>query len=167
MAQRNYDLPPELLSVHEAGHMAALEYFNEKWYSAHINPDSMCGHVNMDPSGGPETPTGRAKSCAEAVIGRSAELKTISYRMAARMYAGIAAERLFLGLPFDPAAFIDHEDHDFRVARYLLGLTDSTDDWNYCAFLACEVVSRQRARIEYLAAQLLERKSITCDEVQP
>jgi hypothetical protein len=164
--RREYELTPELLAWHEAGHVAAMEYVGEAWHSVHMDAESLSGRVETNPDKDHSRPVEPMPIRAEAIIGTSPELRKVSYRFAVRLYAGVAAERLFHGLPFNPSAFANQNFHDFKAARYMLGLTDSEWDWAYCALMACDIVERQRDRIEAVSKMLLAHGFVSFEDAR-
>lgn len=162
-AGRIYPMTPQLLAWHEAGHIAANEYFGMPWFKAVIDPVELSGRVVFDA----EYETAKNPDVLEsAVIGTSEELKAISRKIATSLLAGIAAERIAMSLPFDHGAFLADDFHDFVRARWFLSLTGSEDEYRECAVLAHGIVSMQYPRVSCLAGRLVERNTIySADEL--
>lgn len=163
---REYPLTPELVAWHEAGHVAAFEFFGEAWASAHVRAATLSGCVLTNPEADPDAPLRLAPSRAEAVIGRTLDLRKISFRIATRLYAGVCGERLLLALPCRTAAFMDVTFPDFRAARYVLALTGSEMLWPRCARAAHNIVRRKRDRIATLSARLLQSGDLAFEQAR-
>lgn len=161
MNLRSYELTPNVLAWHEAGHVTIIEAVGEHWVECSIDLDTMSGCVitNESQMSRPNTAFNR-NDVPKAVIGTSPELKLQSIRIAIQYFAGLAAERVYLGLPFDSQVFSDEEFHDFAFARWILSLTDSESDADYCARIAYDLVVSNRRKIERMAIRLRESGKI-------
>jgi len=167
MPVRTYPLHRTLLAWHEAGHAAVIEALGDAWIDAAADFENLSGYVRTAPSQSGEAKPFDSSRAPRAVIGISPQLKAISRKVAIQFYAGIAAERLYLGLPFDAQAFSDDDFSDFAAARWMLSLTNACGDAAYCARVACDFVVLQRDRIERLARRLLGHGLVSFAEDLP
>jgi hypothetical protein len=148
---RGYQVTPEVIAWHEAGHVVAREWYGLPWIEANINPAAITGQVIYSRN----EPISLQSALDDlGVSNTSPHVRNITRRSAAISYAGVAAELLLLRRPFKQEYFECAAFDDFFDAARMLRLTDCESDWSYCAELAYTIVALSRGRVEALAKEL-------------
>lgn len=137
-------LAREALAYHEAGHAFFCLRLGIPMIEAVAADDG--GEVRLDVD---------AIRVSPVVDVPAERADAICSELAAMYYAGLQAERLLAGLPFDGVMLPDDSDH--RNARTLLhGHFGTVTPLGYAQHRARAVLSRHWREIEPIAAQLLE-----------